>query len=96
MPWRATPDDDRAETLLARIAAMDRPLGDDLRRLQAYVVPVPPALRARWLALGRLRPVHPLLEGALLRLDDMAFYDPRTGLRLEDDAYRAPEDNIIA
>ena len=96
VPWRAAPDDDRAETLLARIAAMDRPLGDDLRRLQAYVVPVPPALRARWLALGRLRPVHPLLEGALLRLDDMAFYDPRTGLRLEDDAYRAPEDNIIA
>ena len=40
--------------------------------------------------------IHPLLEGALLRLDDMAFYDPRTGLRLEDDAYRAPEDNIIA
>ncbi|RVU13982.1 CRISPR-associated endonuclease Cas3'' [Methylobacterium oryzihabitans] len=83
VPWPASPDDDRAQTLLSRIAAMDRPLGDDLRRLQAYVVPVPPTLRARWLALGRLRPVHPLLEGALLRLDDdMDFYDPRTGLRL--------------
>ncbi|TNC14386.1 CRISPR-associated endonuclease Cas3'' [Methylobacterium terricola] len=96
VPWRAEPDDGRAEALLARITAMDRPLGDDLRRLQGYVVPVPPTLRARWLALGRLRPVHPMLEGALLRLDDMAFYDPQTGLRLEDDAYRAPEDNIIA
>ncbi|SFU53278.1 CRISPR-associated endonuclease/helicase Cas3 [Methylobacterium sp. 174MFSha1.1] len=96
VPWRADPRDDRAEALLARIAAMDRPLGDDLRRLQAYVVTVPSKLRARWLALGRLRPVHPMLEGALLRLDDTAFYDPRTGLRLEDDVYRAPEDNIVA
>lgn len=96
VPWRADSDDGRAETLLARIAAMDRPLGDDLRRLQGYVVPVPPTLRARWLAVGRLRPVHSRLEGALLRLDDMAFYESRSGLTLEDDAYRAPEDNIIA
>lgn len=96
VPWRSGPDDDRADVLLDRIAAMDRPLGDDLRRLQAYLVPIPPRLRARWLALGRLRPIHAALEGTLLRLDDLAFYDPKTGLRLEDDADRAPEDNIIA
>ncbi len=41
VPWSSGPEDDEAERLLARIAAMDRPLTPDLRRLQHYVVPIP-------------------------------------------------------
>ena len=96
VPWRAGPEDDEAERLLTRIAAMDRPLGADLRRLQAYTVPIPPKTRATWLARGTLVPVHPHLGDALLRLTeaDLHLYDPHTGLRL-DDQDRAAEENII-
>ncbi len=96
VPWRADAQDTAAAELLGRIAAMDRPLAADLRSLQGYTVPVPARIRAAWLAQGLLRPVHPGLGEALLRLDDLDLYDPRTGLRLDGPAERAAEDNIIA
>ena len=69
VPWRADADDHDAETVLNRIAAMDRPLARDLRQLQQYTVPIPPRARDAWLAAGVLRPVHPALGDALLRFD---------------------------
>jgi CRISPR-associated endonuclease/helicase Cas3 len=95
VPWRAGADDDDAESVLSRIAAMDRPLAWDLRRLQQYTVPIPPKARDVWLAAGVLRPVHPALGDALLRFDNLDYYDPQTGVQL-DPGFRSPEANIIA
>ena len=94
VPWRATPDDTQAATLLQRIAAMDRPRGADLRALQQYAVPIPHGARDIWLALGALQPVHARLGPALLTFADDALYDPVMGLRLTDPTYRSAEDNI--
>lgn len=97
VPWQANEKDDDAERLLARIAASERPLRDDLRRVQHYIVPVPKAVRADWLAQGVLREVHPDLGNALLRLESLdPTYDAATGLRLDAPAHRDAESNIIS
>jgi CRISPR-associated endonuclease/helicase Cas3 len=95
VPWRTGADDHDAETVLNRIAGMDRPLARDLRQLQQYTVPIPPRAREAWLAAGVLRPIHPALGDTLLRFDSLDYYDPQTGLRLDPD-FRSPEANIIA
>ncbi len=95
VPWRSDTDDGDAKTVLNRIAAMDRPLARDLRQLQQYTVPIPPRARDAWLAAGVLRCVHPALGDALLRFEDLAHYDPMTGVQLDPDL-RSPEANIIA
>ena len=95
VPWRFDAEDHDAETVLSRIAAMDRPLARDLRQLQQYTVPIPPRARNAWLAAGVLRPVHPALGEALLRFDNLDYYDPQTGVQL-DPGFRSPEANIIA
>ena len=79
VPWRAGRDDHDAEVGADRIAGMDRPLARDLRRLQQYTVPIPPRAREAWLAAGVLRPVHPALGDALLRFDNLDYYDPQIG-----------------
>lgn len=96
VPWKADPEDRDAEQLLARIAAMDRPRRDDLRRLQQYVVPIPKAARDDWLARGVLIPVHPALGEAVLRFADDAHYRPETGVDFEDATYREAGGNVIA
>ena len=80
------PYDDVANEVLARVAAMDRPARDDLRRLQQYAVSIPVRDRDAWLATGVLRAVHPALGEALLRFEDRAHYRDDTGVDL-----RAPE-----
>jgi len=83
VPWRADDDDRETETLLARIAASERPCRVDLRRLQQYVVGLPSKLRDEWLAGGVLTPVHPGMGNAMLKLGGLALYDEATGVRLE-------------
>ena len=78
------PYDAEAIALLKRIASMDRPLSADLRALQQYTVTIPPKQRSAWLAQGVLRPVHPRLGEAMLRLDSDTLYDPAIGLRLDE------------
>jgi CRISPR-associated endonuclease/helicase Cas3 len=95
VPWRTGADDRDAESVLSRIAGMDRPLARDLRPLQQYTVPIPPSARDAWLAAGVLRPVHRALGDALLRFDNLDYYDPQTGVQL-DPGFRSPEANIIA
>ncbi|MGH7069067.1 MAG: CRISPR-associated endonuclease Cas3'', partial [Acetobacteraceae bacterium] len=95
VPWRMDADDHDAESVLHRIAGMDRPLARDLRQLQQYTVPIPPRARREWLAADVLRPVHLALGDALLRFDNLDYYDPQTGVRL-DPGLRSPEANIIA
>lgn len=96
VPWRGKDGTDTSATdLLRRIAAMPRPLADDLRRLQQYTVPVPPKARAYWLGIGALRAVHPALGDALLVFGDDSLYDAQTGVRLDDPAHRSAESNFF-
>ncbi len=94
VPWCYSTDDDEAEKLLARIAGQDRPSRNDLRQIQQYVVPVPRRTRENWLATGILKPVHPQLGEAILRLNNLDKYDPETGVRLNE-AERTADQNII-
>ena len=48
------PYDAKAEAILARVAAVDRPQAADLRRLQQYAVSIPKPDRDAWLAAGAL------------------------------------------
>jgi len=77
------PFDAQAEEALAALAAMDKPAGAWLRRLQPYVVSMPRRLRAAWLAQGALAPVHDALGDGLLRLENRALYDGVCGLDLD-------------
>lgn len=95
VPWRSGPDDKEAEACLERVAAMDRPLGADLRRLQRYTVSIPQKLRDEWFAAGVLRPLHPALGDALLRFKDLSHYDPETGVRIDEPVLRAAESNVM-
>lgn len=88
VPWAGEDDSDpTVQNLLKRIAAMDRPLHDDLRQLQQYTVTVPPQQRAAWLAQGVIQPVHKRLGEALLQVPAATMrelYDPSMGLRLDE------------
>ena len=75
---------------------MDCPLSRDLRRLQQYTVPIPPRAREAWLAAGVLRRVHSALGAALLQFEDLAHYDPLTGVRLDEMMLRSSELNVIS
>jgi CRISPR-associated endonuclease/helicase Cas3 len=95
VPWSSGPDDVEAATLLKRIAPMDKPLRRDLRRLQQYTVSVPERQRDAWLAGGVLKAVHPALGEAMLCFPDLALYDQRSGLRVDDPEHRSPESNVV-
>jgi CRISPR-associated endonuclease/helicase Cas3 len=95
VPWASSPGDVAVEDLIKRVAASERPCRGDLRRLQQYVVPMPARARADWLARGALKALHPQLGDTLLVLEGLALYDPRSGLKLDDPAYRKAEDNIL-
>lgn len=94
-PWRAHEGDDEIDTLLARIAAQDKPRRADLRRLQQYVVTIPKRVRDLWLGSGVLRPVHPALGEAMLRLTDCTHYRADTGVDVAQFTYRSPEQNVF-
>lgn len=83
VPWQARQGDRNAGKLLAEIASKPRPFLGDYRRLQQYIVMIPPNVRGQWLADGVLIPVHPALGDALLKFADLGRYDPKTGLDLE-------------
>jgi CRISPR-associated endonuclease/helicase Cas3 len=95
VPWQAGPEDNDARALLRRIAAMERPLRNDLRALQQYVVQVPRRTRDEWLTHGVIDCVHPALGEALLALPNLDRYDPRVGLRLAGPSYRSAEANVM-
>jgi CRISPR-associated endonuclease/helicase Cas3 len=89
------PVDEQARELLRALAAMERPPSVLLRRLQGYVVSIPPAARRAWLAQGVLAAVHPALGDGLLAFADDAHYRPTTGLDLVDASQRAAERNMF-
>jgi len=89
------PYDEDAKSLLAAISSADRPLSSHLRRLQQYVVGIPPGARDEWLARGALAPVHPALGEELLVFADLAHYREDTGVDLMDTGMRSPESNMF-
>jgi CRISPR-associated endonuclease Cas3-HD len=95
VPWKADADDTDAEDLLKRIAAMDRPRSDDLRRLQQYTVPIPQKARDVWFERGVLRPIHPALGEAMLRFEDRAHYHAQLGVICGDLLTRKAADNLF-
>jgi len=95
VPYRGEGGDDHeAESLLAGLAAAERPTARLVRALQPFVVTIPRRLRDRWLVQGVLRAAHPAAGEALLRLEDLAQYDKATGLRIDDPDLRAAESNV--
>jgi CRISPR-associated endonuclease/helicase Cas3 len=82
VPWGADGEDRDVEELLADIARKPRPSTSDFRRLQQYIVLIPPKIRNNWLTWGVLEPVHPSVGDNLLKFADLARYDFRTGLNL--------------
>lgn len=95
VPWSSGLEDTEAATLLKHISDMDKPLRNDLRRLQQYTVSVPQKQRNAWLAANVLVPVHPVLGDAMLRFHDDSLYDPRSGLRVDEPELRSPAANIV-
>lgn len=89
------PYDADAERILSRVAAMELPRADDLRRLQQYSVSIPQRDRNAWLASGVLRPVHPRLADGLLRFGDKAHYREDTGVDLQAPERRDSGSNIF-
>lgn len=91
VPW-----DDEARKLLDEIRGADRPLAGHLRRLQQYVVGIPPRERDEWLRRGALTSVHSSLGDELLAFADTAHYRDDVGVDLADIGLRSAESNIIA
>jgi CRISPR-associated endonuclease/helicase Cas3 len=89
------PYDADAKTLLAAISRADRPLSSHLRRLQQYVVGIPPGARDEWLLRRALVPAHPALGQELLVFTDLAHYREDTGVDLMDIGMRSPESNMF-
>lgn len=94
VPWSSGPGDSEAEDLLAAIATMEKPSRTLLRKLQQYTVSIPREQRDAWLQQRVLRAVHPAL-GMLLRFDDLALYDARSGLRVGEPEMRSAENNVM-
>ena len=89
------PYDEEANRILLRVAAMDLPRAEDLRKLQQYSVSIPKRARDAWLASGVLRAVHPRLADGLLRFEDRAHYREETGVDLQTPERRDSGSNII-
>ncbi|MEQ1780864.1 MAG: CRISPR-associated endonuclease Cas3'' [Hyphomonadaceae bacterium] len=77
VPW-----DEEAKEILRAIGAADRPPAVLLRRLQQYIVGIPPKARGEWLRLGALKAVHVSLGEELLMFADKAHYREDIGVDL--------------
>ena len=92
VPWRGTDgNDDTAARLLRDLEHAPRP-GLIARRLQPYVVQVPPSRRAALLAVGAARTVREKDFGRqFVGLENLDLYDEHVGLKLDDPTSRTAE-----
>jgi CRISPR-associated endonuclease/helicase Cas3 len=89
------PFDAEARRLLKDLQTTER-VGEVARRLQPYVVQVPPGQFARLCAAGVVQPVAPQRFGEQFYvLVNESLYRPDVGLTWDDPTYRAAEANII-
>ena len=87
-------DDRTVAELIRSLAHADRP-GPIARRLQAYVVPVPKAIRSGMIASGAVQSVNAQFGDRFVYLVNESLYDEATGLRLDDPTFRTAEANIL-
>lgn len=91
IPW-----DDRAVAALRALESADLPPRDALRKLQRYVVPIPPATRRAMLETSAATVIQRERYGdRFVRLPTRASYDDRVGLPLDIVQWRTSEQNII-
>ena len=92
VPWRGTDgNDDTAARLLRDLEHAPRP-GRIARRLQPYVVQVPPSRRAALFAVGAARTVREKDFGRqFVGLANLDLYDEHVGLKLDDPTSRTAE-----
>ncbi|WP_051956189.1 CRISPR-associated endonuclease Cas3'' [Beijerinckia mobilis] len=95
VPWHADAQDHLVDDLLDRVVFAEKPLQGDLRRLQNYTVGIPKKMRDEWFARGVLTPVRKEFGDAMLKLSDLAHYDPKLGVRLNEPLLRRSEENIL-
>lgn len=90
------PFDDVAREAIQAIAARPFLPAGVQRKLQQYVVPIPARTRADMLALGAVQAIRPDDYGdRFVILANESLYDRNMGLRLDDPAWRASEDNVF-
>ena len=96
VPWRGeSGDDDTAERLLHDLAYAPRP-GPIARRLQPYVVQIPPYRRSALLATGAVSVVREEEFGQqFVVLENLDLYRADTGLSLADPTYRRTEGLVL-
>ena len=92
VPWRGKDgNDDTAARLLRDLEHVPRP-GRIARRLQPYVVQIPPFRREALLAAGAARTVRqPDFGRQFVEVTNLDLYDERVGLRLDDPTSRKAE-----
>ena len=92
VPWRGKDgNDDAAARLLRDLEHVPRP-GPTARRLQPYVVQIPPSGREAFLAVGAARTVRERDFGRqFVVLANLDLYDEQVGLRLDDPTARTAE-----
>lgn len=89
------PFDDDARGLLKHLATTER-VGEIARRLQPYVVQVPPGQFARLCAAGVVQPVAPHWFGEqFCALVNSNLYRRDVGLTWSDPTYRQAEENVV-
>ena len=96
VPWRdESGDDDTAERLLHDLAYAPRP-GPIARRLQPYVVQVPPYRRSALLTTGAVSVIREEEFGQqFVVLENLDLYRADTGLSLADPTYRRTEGLVL-
>ena len=92
VPWCGTDGrDDTAKRLLKELKWVERP-GRIARRLQPYVVQVPPQVRTALLTAGAAEVIRKDdFEHQFVELANMDLYGPETGLTWNEPEYRAAE-----
>ena len=80
VPWAERPGDMRAEELVGRVSKAERPSMEDLRRLQAYAVPLHASEISRLVAAGAAKPLRANAVDGPAVLVDLRMYHPQTGL----------------
>jgi len=90
MPW-----DDTAERNLSDLEHAER-VGGIARKLQPYIVQVPPKARAQLMSVGAVSAIQPERFGEqFVRLDNVDLYDPKVGLHWDDPRSREPDSLVI-
>ena len=87
VPWRGADDDDTAERLREELRWVERP-GGIARKLQPYIVQIPPRARASLISAGVAEPVREAdFEHQFVVLTNLDLYSSEIGLTWDDPTF---------